>query len=316
MRALVRGLPPSFVHAICSESPVEPIDLKKAQQQRHAYVELLRSVVQDVIEVPADGRHPGEGGQWGERENKSACGCCVLDLLLHCQTVSVVSHQQIAPLWRTRQLWWDGRRSLRGLARLRGWARRYRSQRRCEQFQGAKLLCSTACCALKPASVDARLTRHCRAQLGLDIRRLEAPATLDGGDVLQLPASNVVLVGLSKRTNAAGVEQLQAHLPGCSVVGVLVRTGEVTQRGELTATAKLRLVALPLVAALYARWTEACTLSRWSQRWMPPRCCWPTPRQGVVWAPGWQRCPRRRAVSKSSCRTACVPTCFSQASAT
>jgi dimethylargininase len=39
------------------------------------------------------------------------------------------------------------------------------------------------------------------------IRRLEAPATLDGGDVLRV--GNVLYVGKSTRTNAAGIAQLE-----------------------------------------------------------------------------------------------------------
>lgn len=63
------------------------------------------------------------------------------------------------------------------------------------------------------------------ASLGLAVRHLAPPATLDGGDVLQLPGCKDILVGLSKRTNAAGVEQLQQHLPGHRVHGVRVEQG-------------------------------------------------------------------------------------------
>lgn len=63
------------------------------------------------------------------------------------------------------------------------------------------------------------------ADLGCEIRYLAPPATLDGGDVLQLPGSRVILVGLSARTNAAGVAQLAAHLPDHSVHGVPVPAG-------------------------------------------------------------------------------------------
>ena len=55
------------------------------------------------------------------------------------------------------------------------------------------------------------------------IHRLTAPATLDGGDVLVV--HRTVFVGLSERTNTAGVEQLAALLPGYTVVPVPVPAG-------------------------------------------------------------------------------------------
>src|SRR6478752_10567015 len=50
--------------------------------------------------------------------------------------------------------------------------------------------------------------------------RIEPPGTLDGGDVLK--HDGTVWVGIGGRTNAAGIEQLQAHLEpfGVHVVGV------------------------------------------------------------------------------------------------
>lgn len=58
------------------------------------------------------------------------------------------------------------------------------------------------------------------AALGLTVARIEPPATLDGGDVLEV--GRTVFVGLSARTTAAGVEQLAAHLPDRTVVAVPV----------------------------------------------------------------------------------------------
>ena len=56
--------------------------------------------------------------------------------------------------------------------------------------------------------------------LGYRIARIEAPGTLDGGDVLK--HDGTVWVGLGGRTNQAGVEQLRRHLApwGAEVVGV------------------------------------------------------------------------------------------------
>ena len=53
---------------------------------------------------------------------------------------------------------------------------------------------------------------------GYDVRRIEAPGTLDGGDVLKI--GSTVYVGRSDRTNDEGVRQLAAHLPDATVVPV------------------------------------------------------------------------------------------------
>jgi dimethylargininase len=49
-----------------------------------------------------------------------------------------------------------------------------------------------------------------------DIRHIEAPGTLDGGDVLKI--GDTIHVGRSSRTNDDGIRQLAAHLPGATVV--------------------------------------------------------------------------------------------------
>jgi dimethylargininase len=56
--------------------------------------------------------------------------------------------------------------------------------------------------------------------LGYRVVRIEAPGTLDGGDVLK--HDGTVWVGMGGRTNAEGVEQLRAHLQpfGATVVPV------------------------------------------------------------------------------------------------
>ena len=58
---------------------------------------------------------------------------------------------------------------------------------------------------------------------GYRVVHIEAPGTLDGGDVLK--HGGRVWVGLGGRTNEAGVEQLRAHLAplGAEVIGVPVR---------------------------------------------------------------------------------------------
>jgi dimethylargininase len=52
----------------------------------------------------------------------------------------------------------------------------------------------------EPAGVEPQLRRH------RDVRRIQLPATIDGGDVLRV--GRRLLVGISNRTNAAGAEAL------------------------------------------------------------------------------------------------------------
>lgn len=59
-----------------------------------------------------------------------------------------------------------------------------------------------------------------KALAGYDIRRIEAPGTLDGGDVLKI--GDTIYVGRGGRTNGDGIRQLAAHLPGATVVPVPV----------------------------------------------------------------------------------------------
>jgi dimethylargininase len=59
--------------------------------------------------------------------------------------------------------------------------------------------------------------------LGYDVVEIEAPGTLDGGDVLK--HGGMVWVGMGGRTNQSGVDQLAAYLEqyGARVAGVPVR---------------------------------------------------------------------------------------------
>jgi dimethylargininase len=63
-------------------------------------------------------------------------------------------------------------------------------------------------------------TEQTLLDLGYRIAHIEAPGTLDGGDVLKYDGT--VWVGLGGRTNQAGVDQLARHLEplGAQVVGV------------------------------------------------------------------------------------------------
>jgi len=57
---------------------------------------------------------------------------------------------------------------------------------------------------------EAVSARGAVAELGLELAEIQAPGTLDGGDVLKV--GRTVYVGASSRTNAAGIAQLRALL--------------------------------------------------------------------------------------------------------
>ena len=81
-------------------------------------------------------------------------------------------------------------------------------------------------------------------ELGLTVVRIEAPATLDGGDVLQI--GSTVYVGHGGRTNAEGIEQLRQHLASRArtVVPVTLR-GVLHLKSAVTALPDGTVLALP-----------------------------------------------------------------------
>lgn len=56
--ALVRGLSPAFEDSLKLHAPETPIDMNLAHQQHDSYTQLLRLLVPNVIELPADARYP------------------------------------------------------------------------------------------------------------------------------------------------------------------------------------------------------------------------------------------------------------------
>jgi dimethylargininase len=60
---------------------------------------------------------------------------------------------------------------------------------------------------------------------GLEVAHIEAPGTLDGGDVLQV--GDTIYVGRGGRTNAEGVRQLRALLRGRAVTVIAVPLSKV-----------------------------------------------------------------------------------------
>lgn len=95
----------------------------------------------------------------------------------------------------------------------------------------------------------------------LELSRLQAPATLDGGDVLRLGAR--ILVGRSSRTNDAGIEQLRtiAGAHGLEVIAVDVRAG-LHLKSACTALDAHTVVVDP--AALDPAVLEALGLTAWT----------------------------------------------------
>jgi dimethylargininase len=90
------------------------------------------------------------------------------------------------------------------------------------------------------------------AALGLPVRRITEPATLDGGDVLV--TARHVLVGQSTRSNAAAVEQLQAMVaPRRRAIAVNV-TGALHLKSAVTALPDGSLIAV-------AQWIDAAALT-------------------------------------------------------
>ncbi|HEX7746985.1 MAG TPA: N(G),N(G)-dimethylarginine dimethylaminohydrolase [Micromonosporaceae bacterium] len=87
-------------------------------------------------------------------------------------------------------------------------------------------------------------TEKAARDAGLEVVRIEAPATLDGGDVLQV--GTAVYVGRGGRTNGEGVSQLRDHLTtrGRSVIPVPLRD-VLHLKSAVTALPDGTLLALP-----------------------------------------------------------------------
>lgn len=111
-------------------------------------------------------------------------------------------------------------------------------------FGGTALICRSSApsrLAETPAVEEAVRT------LGFAVRRVEAPGTLDGGDVLKSGAT--VYVGLGGRTNEEGVRQLRAAFEplGAHVVPVPV-TKVLHLKSAVTALPDGTVVGLPELA--------------------------------------------------------------------
>jgi dimethylargininase len=138
MRALMRGVPSTFVDAIASTVPEAPIDVALAREQHGAYRSALEAIGVSVTTLDADDGSPD---------------CCFIE------DAAVVAG------------------SLALLTRPGAASRRAETQ--------------AVAAALEPR---------------LDVARMRAPATLDGGDCMRV--GQTLYVGRSARTNAAGRARL------------------------------------------------------------------------------------------------------------
>ena len=112
----------------------------------------------------------------------------------------------------------------------------------------------------EPAGVEPELRKY------REVRRVEAPATLEGGDVLRV--GRTLLVGLSQRTNAAGVSALAdiARRHGYAVTAVPVR-GCLHLKTACTALDERRLLVNPA-------WLEAGALREFELVHVPAEEPW------------------------------------------
>lgn len=87
-------------------------------------------------------------------------------------------------------------------------------------------------------------TEKALTELGLDVVRIEAPGTLDGGDVLQV--GDTVYVGRGGRTDAEGIRQLRRHLAPTGRTVVPVRLVDVLHlKSAVTALPDGTFLSLP-----------------------------------------------------------------------
>jgi dimethylargininase len=75
-----------------------------------------------------------------------------------------------------------------------------------------------------------------------ELRFIEAPGTLDGGDVLRI--GKRIFIGRTARTNAEGIEQLQQHLPSYEVIPVEVH-GALHLKTAVTAVSDDAVIVNP-----------------------------------------------------------------------
>lgn len=108
-------------------------------------------------------------------------------------------------------------------------------------FGGTAVVTRPGAEARRPETAETEVTL---AALGYDVARIEAPGTLDGGDVLKV--GRTVYVGAGGRTNGAGIRQLRDLLTarGVTVVAVPV-TRALHLKSAVTALPDGTVVGFP-----------------------------------------------------------------------
>lgn len=154
--ALVRGVPDSFAECLTLEEKLSPIDVSKARLQHAAYVEALKGLVGNVVELPADDTCPD-----------------------------------------------------------------------CPFVEDTAVVIRDRAFITRPGAPERRGEVPAVAQalrgLGLQTTEATSPARIDGGDVLHL--DDHIFVGLSSRTDEAGVAALAAAFPECTTHAVPLPSG-------------------------------------------------------------------------------------------
>ena len=223
MRALTRGLASSFASAITSQAEAR-INYPLALKQHAEYVAALRRLLPDgVTELPADDAHPGALGQ-GQTDR-----CTLMQLALLAAGQPLDSRPLRPPAVASPPN--SDRRCLLNI-RLAD----------CVFIEDTAVVVGRTAIIARPGAASRQgeegPVAAALAGLGYSIVRLQPPAALDGGDVLQLPGSPTILVGLTKRTNAEGVAQLAAAVPDRSVHGVPVPGDTLHLKSLVTALDK------------------------------------------------------------------------------
>lgn len=156
--AFVRELSDSFEESLKLSPPPVPIDLDLAKQQHENYIQLLKSLLEEVIVIPGDPHHPD---------------CNFIE-----DTAIIVENNSVI--------------SLMGAFERRG-----------EELPVA-------------LAIEKLGTKN--------ITYIEAPGTMDGGDILY--TGSHLFVGLSRRTNAEALQQLKDIFHGkVDVIGIPVEEG-------------------------------------------------------------------------------------------
>ena len=185
-KAVVRRIPSSFPKAaLRQEEPCEAINLAKAREQWSNYVQALKKLKLEIVEIPADEEFPD-----------------------------------------------------------------------CVFIEDAAVVCDQTALITRPGHVTRRgetaAVRKALEKLSLQIVDMVEPATLDGGDVLF--TGREFFVGLTSRTNNAGVESLKKAFPSYPVSAVNVVEG--LHLKSMMSMAGPNLIAIGESVAAVSAWKE------------------------------------------------------------